>query len=150
PTLATRHTHSFPTRRSSDLKRRVGIYGGTDVNGSALTDFWEFEYNDACGTASFPPGTCVWRQVPFDRGSALAPAARTRFTMTGDGGHAYLFGGNVSGTASDEMWFTTREAAARLLVKAPFSLPNVDQATASTITVDTPGLTGGQAFLWDG
>ena len=35
-------------------------------------------------------------------------------------------------------------------MKAPFSLPAVDQATTSTITVDAPGYTGGQAFLWDG
>jgi hypothetical protein len=70
--------------------------------------------------------------------------------MTGDSGHAYLFGGDVSGTASDEMWFTTREGAARLLMKAPFSLPAIDQATASSITVDAPGLAYSQAFLWDG
>jgi hypothetical protein len=120
------------------IKRRVAIYGGTDASG-ALTDFWEYDVNDN-----------VWRQVPSDGGSALAPAARSRFAMAGDGGHAYLFGGNVSGTASDEMWLTTREGPARLLVKAPFSLPVVDQATASTITVDAPGYINGQAFLWDG
>jgi hypothetical protein len=48
------------------------------------------------------------------------------------------------------MWFTTREGAARLLMRAPFSLPAVDQATASSITVDAPGLYNSQAFLWDG
>ncbi len=119
--------------------RRVGFYGGTDAGGAPLTDFWEYDID-----------ATAWRQVPFDAAPALAPAARTRFTMAGDGSHAYLFGGNVGGVASDQMWITTREAPPRLLMKAPFSLPAVDQATAMKITVDGAGLPSAQAFLWDG
>jgi len=119
-------------------KRRVGFYGGSDAAGT-LTDFWEYDIADN-----------VWRQVPFDGGSALAPSARSKFAMAGDSSHAYVFGGNVSGAANDQMWITTREAPARILVKAPFSIPAVDQATSSQLTLDAPGLIGGQAFLWDG
>jgi hypothetical protein len=122
------------------VKRRVAFYGGADVAGSPLTDFWEYDINDN-----------AWRQVSFDVGSALAPSARTRFAMVGENGsHAYVFGGNVSGAPNDQMWITTREAPARILVKAPFSLPVVDQATSSQLTLEAPGLIGGQAFLWDG
>jgi hypothetical protein len=119
-------------------KRRVGFYGGSDAVG-ALNDFWEYDIADN-----------LWRQVSFDGGSALAPSARSRFAMTGDGSRAYVFGGNVSGAANDQMWIPTREAPARILVKAPFSLPAVDQATSSQLTLDAPGLINSQAFLWDG
>ena len=121
------------------IHRRAGFYGGTDAAGAALTDFWEWDVD-----------TNAWRQVPFDGAPALAPAGRTRFTMAGDFSHAYLFGGNVGGAASDQMWVTTREAPARLLMRAPFSLPAVDQATAMKLTVDGAGLPSAQAFLWDG
>jgi hypothetical protein len=120
-------------------KRRVGIYGGSDAAGNPLTDFWEYDIADN-----------VWRQVSFDGGSALAPSARTRFAMAGDGQRAYVFGGNVSGAADDQMWMTTREAPARVLVKAPFSLPAVDLAMSSQLKVEAPGLINGQAYLWDG
>jgi len=119
-------------------KRRVGFYGGSDAAGP-LTDFWEYDIADN-----------VWRQVSFDGGSALAPSARTRFAMAGDGQRAYVFGGNVSGAADDQMWMTTREAPARVLVKAPFSLPAVDLAMSSQLKVEAPGLINGQAYLWDG
>jgi len=121
------------------IKRRIAFYGGSDAAGNPLTDFWEYDIADN-----------VWRQVPFDGGSALAPSARSKFAMVGDSSHAYVFGGSVSGAASDQMWITTREAPARILVKAPFSLPAVDQATSSTLKLETPGLVNGQAFLWDG
>jgi len=118
--------------------RRVGFYGG-DAGAAPLTDLWEYDID-----------ANAWRQVPLDPAPALAPAGRTRFAMTGDGSRGYLFGGNVGGAPSDQMWFTSREAPARLLVKAPFSLPAIDQATATKITVDVAGSPFSQAFLWDG
>jgi len=121
------------------LHRRFAIYGGTGAGGATLNDFWEYDVD-----------ANAWRQVPFDGGSALAPRARTQFAMAGDGSHAYVFGGQIGTAASDQMWVTTREAPSRILVRAPFSVPAIDQMTSSTITVDASGFISGQAYLWDG
>ena len=98
----------------------------------------------------------TWRQVRIDGGAALVPAVRSRPMMAGDGSHAYLFGGLISGAATDQTWLATREGVARLLMKAPLGLPSIDTATNMKITVDAAGLAApssfstSQAFLWDG
>ena len=73
--------------------------------------------------------------------------------MAGDGARAYMFGGLIGGTATDQMWTTSRQGTARVLMKAPVGLPSIDTATGMKITVDGNGLTSPantQAYLWDG
>jgi hypothetical protein len=121
--------------------RRLVIYGGTDASG-AVNDLWEYDIaNNA------------WKQLRQDGGFALAPATRTRPMMAGDGGRAYVFGGLIAGAPSDQMWTTSRQGTARVLMKAPLGLPSIDTATGMKITVDGSGLnaaTNTQGYLWDG
>lgn len=121
---------------------RLVIHGGADANGT-LGDLWEWDF-----TAN------AWRQVPTDPSpGVLTPPARLGFAMTGDTSQQQIFaiGGAVaSGSATDQMWLTGREAAAKLLVKVPFSLPAVDQAKNMRITVDAFANSGEQVFIWDG
>ena len=121
---------------------RFVIYGGTDAASRTLADAWEFDPNPA------PNG--LWRPMPAENASALVPGARTQFTMAGDGTRAYLLGGSIGGTPTDQLWFGSRESVARILAKFPFSLPVIDQATSTKLTVDAAGMPGAQAFVWDG
>jgi hypothetical protein len=110
---------------SFTFHRRFAVYGGVNASGNALTDFWEYDLDvNAC------------RQVPFDGGNALVPAALTQFAMTGDNSHGYLFGGVVGGAASDQMWVTTREAPARILVRACAWVIPKSRLIASTTSAD--------------
>ena len=123
------------------IDRKLLISGGTDASG-ALNDLWEYDITNT-----------AWKQLRQDGGSALAPATRTRPMMAGDGVRAYMFGGLISGTPTDQLWTTSRQGTARLLMKAPLGLPSIDTATGMKITVDGNGLTGAtntQGFLWDG
>jgi hypothetical protein len=115
------------------------LHGGTDAAGRVLNDAWEFD----------PNTTPMWRPLPAEA-SALVPAARTQFAMAGDGRLAYLFGGNIGTTPTDQVWFGGRESVARILAKFPFSLPTIDQATSMRLTVDAAGMPNAQAFVWDG
>ena len=123
------------------INRRMVIYGGTDASG-AVNDIWDYDLpNNA------------WRQPRQDGGFALSPATRTRPMMAGDGSRAYVFGGLISGTPTDQLWTTSRQSTARVLMKAPLGLPSIDTATGMTITVDGNGLTSStltQGYLWDG
>jgi Galactose oxidase, central domain len=123
------------------INRRLVIYGGTDASGP-VNDLTEY---DISGNA--------WKQIRQDAGAAFAPVTRTRPMMAGDGSRAYVFGGLISGTPTDEFWTTSRQGAARVLVKAPLVLPSIGTTTGMTITVDGNGLispTFSQAYLWDG
>jgi hypothetical protein len=121
---------------------RFVIYGGIDAGSRTLTDVWEFDPN--------PSPNGVWRPVLPENASALVPAARTQFAMTGDGSRAYLFGGNIGTVPTDQLWFGARESVARILAKFPFSLPALDQATSTKLTVEAAGMPGSHAFIWDG
>jgi galactose oxidase-like protein len=124
-----------------NINRRLVISGGTDASG-VVNDLWEYDL----------PAN-AWRQVRQDAGSALAPVTRTRPMMAGDGARAYMFGGLISGTPTDQMWTTSRQGTARVLMKAPLGLPSIDTATGMKITVDGNGLTSAtttQGYLWDG
>ncbi len=123
------------------FNRKLVIYGGTDASG-ALNDLWEFDVINN-----------FWKQLRQDGGFALAPATRTRPMMAGDGARSYVFGGLVGGAPTDQMWTTSRQGSARVMMKAPLGLPSIDTATGMKITVDGNGLTASantQAYLWDG
>ncbi len=123
------------------FNRRLMIYGGTDASGP-LNDLWEYDLP-----------TNAWKQARQDGGLAFAPVTRTRPMMAGDGSRAYMFGGLISGTATDQLWTTSRQSTARLLMKASPGLPSIDTATGMTITVDGNGLISpstSQGYLWDG
>jgi len=121
---------------------RFVLHGGTDAANRVLNDAWEFDPN--------PTPNGVWRPVAAEAAPALVPAARTQFAMVGDGTHAFLFGGNIGTTPTDQVWYGARESAARILARFPFSLPAIDQATSMKLTVDAAGLPNAQAFVWDG
>jgi hypothetical protein len=134
-------TITFTPPFTININRKLVIYGGTDASG-ALNDLWEYDIP-----------TNAWRQPRQDGGSALAPVTRTRPMMVGDGSRAYVFGGLISGTPTDQMWTTSRQSTARVLMKAALSLPSIDTATGMTITVDGNGLIApisSQGYLWDG
>jgi hypothetical protein len=81
----------------------------------------------------------------------LAPAARSGFAMLGDSQRIYTFGGTAGGNPTDQAWLAGHEAAAKLLVKLPFSLPVLDQAKNVKLTLDALGISDDeQAFVWDG
>src|SRR5205823_3570504 len=113
---------------SFGISRRLVIYGGTDASGP-VNDLWEYDtYANS------------WKQLRQDGGAALVPAMRTRPAMAGDNSRAYMFGGLIAGTATDQMWTTGRQGTARVLMKATPGLPSIDTATGMTITVDANGL----------
>jgi hypothetical protein len=120
---------------------RFLLYGGTNAGNQVLTDAWEFDPN--------PTPNGLWRPVTPEA-AALVPAGRTQFAMTGDGSRAYLLGGNLNGAATDQVWFSSREAVAKVLAKFPFSLPAIDQATSMKLTLDAAGAPNVNAFVWDG
>jgi len=120
---------------------RFALYGGTDAANRVLNDAWEFDPN--------PTPNGLWRPLPAEA-SALVPAGRTQFAMAGDGSRAYLFGGNIGITPTDQLWYGARESVARILARFPFSLPAMDQATSMRLTVDAAGMPGAQALVWDG
>lgn len=120
---------------------RFLVYGGTNAANQLLTDAWEFDPN--------PTPNGLWRPITAEAG-ALVPAGRSQFAMTGDATRAYLLGGNLNGAATDQVWFSAREAVGRILAKFPFSLPAVDQATSMKLTLDAAGLQNANAFVWDG
>jgi Galactose oxidase, central domain len=136
----------FPTPRAGAgggfwSQNRLVIYGGTDANG-ALNDLWEYDF-----TAN------AWRQPALDQtAGVLTPPTRSGFAMTADQGQQriYAFGGLAGAAVTDQMWLTGHESAAKLLVKAPFSVPNVDQAQNVTLSIDAMGTSGEQVFIWDG
>ena len=137
---------NFPTPRAGAgggtfANGKLAIYGGTDAGGN-LGDLWEFDL--AANT---------WRLVTQDTtANVLAPSIRTGFAMTGDSQRIFNFGGTLaSGSVTDQAWLAAHESAAKLLVKLPFSLPQLDQARNVKLTVDAQG-TGDleQAFVWDG
>jgi len=122
---------------------RFVLYGGTNAANQVLTDAWEFDPNPVSGANG------LWRPITAEA-AALVPAARSQFAMAGDGTRAYLFGGNIGTTPTDQVWFGTRESVARILTRFPFSLPAMDQATSMKLTVDAAGMPNAQAFVWDG
>jgi len=137
-------TFTFIPPFTFNINRKLMIYGGTDASG-AVNDLWEF---DVSGN--------VWRQPRQDGGTALAPVTRTRPMMAGDGARAYMFGGLISGTPTDQMWTTSRQSVARVLMKAALGIPSIDTAAGMKITITADGVnsasfgTPPQGFLWDG
>jgi len=138
----------FPTPRAGAggaiwTQGRLAIHGGTDANG-VQNDLWEWDF-----------GSSTWRQDALDStASVMAPSARTGFAMMGDQGQQriFAFGGAVAGGAvTDQAWLAGHEAAAKLVVKLPFSLPALDQAKNVVLRLDALGISGEeQAFIWDG
>ena len=125
------------------VNRRLVIHGGTDASGP-LNDLWEFD-----------PIANTWKQLVQDGGAALVHVTRTRPMMAGDASRAYVFGGLIAGTPTDQMWTTSRQGTSRLLMKAALGLPSVDTTTGMKITVDGSGLLSQttpstQGYLWDG
>jgi len=122
---------------------RFVLYGGTDAANRVLNDAWEFDPNP-------PSVNGLWRPVPAEVAPAFVPAARSQFAMAGDGSRAFVFGGNIGTTPTDQLWYGARESAARILTRFPFSLPSIDQATSMKLTVDAAGMPNAQALIWDG
>jgi hypothetical protein len=139
---------TFPTPRAGAggaiwQQGRLVIHGGADANGN-LGDLWEWDF-----------GASTWRQNVLDSSAGvLAPPARSGFAMIGDFGQQRIFaiGGTLaSGGATDQAWLAGHEAAAKLLLKLPFSLPALDQAKNLKLSIDALGISDDeQAFVWDG
>jgi len=129
--------------------RRLTVYGGRGAAGNILTDVWELDL-------SVLPATPQWRQVGLDPSPALAPAARTKFTFLGNLGYAsnwtgLLISGLVGTSPSMDVWALSKQAPARLLVKAPVKLPALDTATNMTLGITSIGpLFGAPLYIWDG
>jgi hypothetical protein len=142
-----------PARTNAGLAfadfQRLTVYGGKDAAGNILRDVWELDL-------SVVPATPQWRQVALDPSPALAPAARTKFTLLGNVGYAsyyagLLISGLVGTSPTMDVWALSKQAPARLLVKAPVKVPTLDAATNMTLRIDSfATLFGAPVYIWDG
>jgi hypothetical protein len=75
------------------LENRILVWGGQDLRGNLPTELWEFSL-----------GARVWQQVPTT--GAEVPAGRVTHQMVMDAPNrrVIVFGGNVSGLGTDELW----------------------------------------------
>src|SRR5216683_2978203 len=149
PTAGTAPT-SRPSPRTGAVmgfadSRKLAVYGGTDATG-IQSDVWELDL-----AATTPPaGGYPWRKATLEpTAAAIAPAARTKAVMAGatTNGTAFyatapstfLFGGAVGNALTNDVWALSRQAAPRLLIKAPTGISSRSQVTNASMSITAAG-----------